>query len=100
MQVKSSRVANFYLILWNYFYKLIREKMSKSKNLTAKEFAETHNVSRATVTSWCRSGKLDGAFQEQTPFGAVWYIPEKTSKSFVKPTMGRPKKQKETDKNN
>lgn len=66
--------------------------MSKNKNLTAKEFSELHDVSRATVTSWCRSGKLKGAFQEETPFGNVWYIPAETSKNFVKPKMGRPKK--------
>lgn len=68
--------------------------MSKKKFLTAKEFSEIHNVSRATVSSWCRAGKLEGAYQEQTPFGAVWYIPESTSKNFVKPVMGRPKKEK------
>ncbi len=67
--------------------------MSKTKFLTAKEFSEIHGVSRATVTSWCRAKKLEGAYQEQTPFGAVWYIPEKTSKTFVKPIMGRPTKE-------
>jgi len=68
--------------------------MSRAKFLTAKEFSEIHGVSRATVTSWCRTGKLEGARQDVTPFGAVWYIPEKTSKAFVKPIIGRPPKDK------
>lgn len=66
--------------------------MNKNDYLTAKEFSETHGVSRATVTAWCRNGKLSGAVQEETPFGNVWYIPKDISNSFVKPTMGRPKK--------
>ena len=65
--------------------------MSKDKFLTIKEFAAAHGVSRSTVQLWCQGGKLVGAFQESTPFGDVWYIPEKTSKEFVKQTRGRPK---------
>ena len=66
--------------------------MTKEKLLTAKEFAKIHNVSRSSVTSWCRAGKIPGAFLEQTPFGEVWYIPESSSANFVKPEMGRPRK--------
>ena len=69
--------------------------MSKEKNLTAKEFAEAHEVGHSTVRLWCRTGRIKGAFQEETPFGVVWYIPESTSKNFQKPQRGRPSKAKE-----
>jgi predicted site-specific integrase-resolvase len=65
--------------------------MSKDKFLTVKEFAEKHKVGRSTVSLWCRNGTIKEAIQESTPFGDVWYIPEKTSNEFVRPTRGRPK---------
>lgn len=64
--------------------------MNKER-LTIKEFAEIHKVGRSTVSLWCQNGYLEGAYQEETPFGNVWYIPAKTSENFVKPKRGRPK---------
>lgn len=69
--------------------------MSKEKRLTIREFAERHNVGKSTVALWCNNGTLNGAYQEETPFGNVWYIPEPTSKNFQKPKRGRPPKAKE-----
>jgi hypothetical protein len=68
--------------------------MSKEKYLTIKEFSDKHRIARSTVSLWCRNGTLKGAYQEQTPFGEVWYIPESTSNEFEKPKRGRPLKVK------
>ena len=64
--------------------------MDKEKYLTVREFAERHNVGKSTVALWCKNGTLKGAFQEETPFGVVWYIPESASENFQKPKRGRP----------
>jgi len=62
--------------------------------LTAKEVAELLQVGRSTINLWCRQGAFKGARQEETPFGAVWYIPRSALVGFQKPARGRPKKEK------
>ena len=59
---------------------------------TTKEVAEILNVSPITVRLWCRQGKFPNAREEQTPRGAVWWIPDTDLKDFKKPSTGRPKK--------
>jgi hypothetical protein len=65
-----------------------------TSDLTVKEFSELHGVGRSTVSLWCRDGTLKGAYQEDTPFGMVWYIPKATSDKFERPKRGRPRKPK------
>ncbi len=59
----------------------------KEEMLTTKEVLEVLkkkgiSISYPTIALWVREGKFEGAFQEETPFGSVWYIPEKTIKSL------------------
>jgi transposase-like protein len=49
------------------------------------------NVAYSTIAYWVRTGKFADAIQEQTPRGAVWYIPQKSVANFEQPEMGRPK---------
>lgn len=51
-------------------------------------------VSYPTVAQWVREGKFKGAKREETPRGAVWYIPKSSVEDFEKPEMGRPPKVK------
>lgn len=55
-------------------------------------------VSYPTVAQWVREGKFKGAQLEETPRGAVWYIPKNSIENFEKPEMGRPRKIKGKDK--
>lgn len=48
----------------------------------------------STVAYWVRTGKFSGAVQEDTPRGAVWYIPRSSIENFEQPEMGRPVKVK------
>lgn len=71
----------------------------KGKMLTTKEAQKALekrgiSVAYSTVAYWVRTGKFEGAIQEETPRGVVWYIPQKSISSFVSPEMGRPKKSK------
>ena len=66
--------------------------MGQNNRLTIKEFSELHGIARSTVSLWCRNGTLEGAFQEVTPFGDIWYIPQITSDKFRRPLRGRPSK--------
>ena len=62
-----------------------------ANDLTIKEFAELKGVGRSTVSLWCRNGDIEGAYKEETPFGDVWFIPQKAAENFEKPKRGRPK---------
>lgn len=65
--------------------------MAEERRFTVREFAELHGLPRSTVSLWCRNGFLAGAYQEATPFGDIWYIPEATAAQFdSKPLRGRP----------
>lgn len=61
-------------------------------DLTVKEVTEILKVGRSTVSLWCRNGTLKGAYQEETPFGVVWYIPASALEGFTLPERGRPPK--------
>lgn len=52
------------------------------------------NVAYSTIAYWVRTGKFRDAVQENTPRGAVWYIPKSSIDSFEQPGMGRPSKAK------
>jgi excisionase family DNA binding protein len=69
-----------------------KKQKQMEERLTAKEVAELLNVGRSTINLWCRNGTLQGALQEQTPFGSVWYIPKSSLVNFNAPERGRPKK--------
>ena len=38
-----------------------------------KKFAEKWNVTQATISKWCREGKIPGATQDKK--GSPWHIP-------------------------
>ncbi|MDQ3180849.1 MAG: hypothetical protein M3Q33_10050 [Acidobacteriota bacterium] len=51
------------------------------------------SVAYSTIAYWVRTGKFEGAIQEETPRGVVWYIPQKSVDNFKQPEQGRPKKE-------
>ena len=44
-----------------------------SKMITAKEYAEMHNVHYTTVMNWLRRDLMPGAIKEELPFGGYFY---------------------------
>ena len=60
------------------------------RDLTAPEVANRLQVGVSTVTLWCRQGRLPGAYQQETPRGAIWRIPETALDGFRKPLRGKP----------
>lgn len=75
----------------------------KSEMLTTKEAQKALeqrgiSVAYSTVAYWVRTGKFKNAIQEETPRGAVWYIPKSSVDSFKQPEMGRPTKTKSGSK--
>jgi hypothetical protein len=65
---------------------------TKHKMLTVREVAERTGAAIPTVNLWCRSGRLEGACQENTPYGDYWLIPEDSIKGVVVRGRGRPPK--------
>lgn len=64
-------------------------------DLTTKDVAERFGVLDATVRLWRRQGLFPRAYEEQTPRGTVWRIPETDLDGFAPPKRGR-RKIKET----
>lgn len=62
--------------------------------LTVREVHEKTGAAIPTVNLWCRSGRLEGAYQESTPYGDYWLIPEESIKGIVVRGRGRPPKAK------
>lgn len=62
------------------------------RDLTAPEAAEQLGVGDSTMTLWCRQGRLPGAYQQETPRGNVWRIPESALDDFERPKRGKPAK--------
>lgn len=62
--------------------------------LTVREVAERTGAAIPTVNLWCRSGRLEGAYQESSPYGDYWLIPEESIKGVVVRGRGRPPKPK------
>lgn len=76
-------------------------EMSKRKAvtlLTVKEAAALLDLQRRVVSKLCAKGLLTGAFKLETPFGAVWQIPQAALEGFEKRGRGRPRKAKEGKK--
>src|SRR5262249_33748335 len=48
-------------------------KTEESKMITAKEYAEMHNVHYTTVMNWLRRDLLPGVVKEELPFGGYFY---------------------------
>lgn len=93
------------LIGW---YKFFDKNLDCAINLSVKERLTTKEalellaergivVSYPTIALWVREGKFKDAEREETPRGAVWYIPRKSVEDFQKPEMGRPPKAKDKD---
>jgi hypothetical protein len=60
-------------------------------DLMTDEVAERYNVLAATVRYWCRRGLFEHAYEEETPRGRVWRIPEADLVDFSPPKKtGRP----------
>jgi hypothetical protein len=69
----------------------------KNEKLTTKEaqkLLESRGIKvvYSTIAHWVRSGKFVDAVQEDTPRGAVWYIPRSSVENFQPPAPGRPPK--------
>lgn len=62
-------------------------------DLTTKEVAERFDVQDAAVRQWRRRGLFPNAYEEVTPRGTVWRIPEIDLVGFSPPKKtGRPPK--------
>jgi hypothetical protein len=48
-------------------------KTEEPKMITAKEYAEIHDVHYTTVMNWLRRDLLPGAIKEELPFGGYFY---------------------------
>lgn len=66
--------------------------MTDERKLTVKEAAELLDVATATITKWCRTGKLPNAERIMEVRGAYWLIPESDLKSIGEVKRGRPRK--------
>lgn len=67
--------------------------------LTTKQVAERYGVSPITVRLWCRRGLFPHAYEQATPRGAVWMIPERDLGKFVMPKKtGRPPKRPQQER--
>jgi hypothetical protein len=64
------------------------------KMLTVRQVAERTGAAIPTVNLWCRSRRLEGAYQETSPYGDYWLIPEESIKGIVVRGRGRPPKPK------
>ena len=62
--------------------------------LTVREVSERTGAAIPTVNLWCRSGRLAGAYQESSPYGDYWLIPESALEGIVVRGRGRPPKAK------
>ena len=67
---------------------------AKHKMLTVREVHEKTGAAIPTVNLWCRSGRLKGAYQESSPYGDYWLIPEAALEGIEVRGRGRPPKAK------
>lgn len=67
---------------------------TQPKMLTVREVHERTGAAIPTVNLWCRSGRLKGAYQESSPYGDYWLIPETSLAGIVVRGRGRPAKPK------
>jgi hypothetical protein len=72
--------------------------MSTEKMLTPRQLAEQMDVAYTTVMSWLQQGLIEGAVKQKTPHGHYWEIPVSVTKTFKRPTPGRPPKPKAAKK--
>jgi len=61
-------------------------------DLTTQQAADRLGVAQSTITLWCRQKRFPGAYRQDTPRGAIWWIPERDLQDFEPPRMGRPRK--------
>lgn len=69
-----------------------KKQEKQPKMLTVKEVAELVNASARAVRLWAKSGRLPGAELIESPFGAVWMIPDTAIKGLENQGPGRPRK--------
>lgn len=67
--------------------------MSEENYVKASEVAKRYDVKPVTVKAWIKQGLLPNSKFEETIAGSIWLISESDLKHFIKPEMGRPKKQ-------
>lgn len=73
--------------------------MPAMADLTTKEVAVRYGVLDATVRLWRRRGLFPNAYEEQTPRGPVWKIPDGDLEGFQPPKRpGRPRKHQPQEK--
>jgi hypothetical protein len=68
-----------------------------NKDLFTSEVATRFGVDARSVRAWCARRLLPGAYEEETPRGSVWRIPEIALDGFVPPKIGRPRTRKVID---
>ena len=67
-----------------------------SADLNTSEVAARFGVSPITARLWCRRGLFPNAYEQPTPRGPVWMVPERDLKGFEPPKRtGRPPKPKD-----
>jgi hypothetical protein len=64
----------------------------KDNEFTTTQVARRFNVQPITVRLWCRRGLFPNAYEDKTPRGPVWAIPESDLEGFHPPMSGRPRK--------
>lgn len=62
-----------------------------NRDLYTSEVAARLRVAARSVRLWCARGLFPNAYEEETPRGSVWRIPEKDLEAFRPPKMGRPR---------
>jgi hypothetical protein len=70
----------------------MKKPKNEAKDLTIREVSEKYGVPASSVRVWCWQGRFPNAYQEETPRGPVWFIPEKDLVGFTKRSVGRPSK--------
>lgn len=62
------------------------------QKITVRQFSERTGIGRSTVNLMCKEGKLPGAYQEHSPVGKYWLIPESLVEVVKPKSRGRPSK--------
>jgi hypothetical protein len=63
------------------------------KEWNFQELAEKFNVTKPTITNWCKAGYFPNAYHKNAGGGSArWVIPDDDVKRFVRPKVGKPLK--------
>jgi predicted site-specific integrase-resolvase len=62
--------------------------------LTTKQAAEHLDIPEVTLRLWLKKGLVPGAVKHGDDQRGMWLIPEASLAKIIRPTMGRPMKEK------